>query len=160
MGLLTLVAENSSYSKSTFSVRIPNGIPCLHNRISLVGWAVHKNPTLLTAVESATQVAAGNDAGIVAPTMLKVKIPWLSSASSLVLAKEGNTVDKSQSIVLPLNGAKTYESQQDIALHFDVTEEIIPTSFTLDILNMDDSANKTTVLQLLLFFQFETKRLL
>lgn len=160
MGLLTLVAENTSYDTSTFTLQIPNGIPCLHNRISLVGWAVHKNPALLTAVESAVRVAGGNDAGIVAPKMLKVKIPWLSSASSLVLGKEGNTVDKSQSIVLPLNGANTYESQQDIAQHFDVNDEVIPTSFTMDILNMNNTPSRDVVLQLILFFQFETKRLL
>ena len=143
MGLLTLVAENSAYDKSSFTLQIPNGIPCLHNRISLVGWAVHKQSGLGSY-----------------PKALKVRIPWLSSASSLVLGKEGNTVDKSQSIVLPLNGAGTYESQQDIALHFDVNDEVIPTSFTLDTLNMDNTPSKDLVLQIILFFQFETKRLL
>lgn len=143
MGLLTLVAENSSYDKSTFTLQIPNGIPCLHNRISLVGWAVHKKPDHASP-----------------PKALKVRIPWLSSASSLVLGKEGNTVDKSQTIVLPLNGANTYESQQDIAQHFDVNDEVIPTSFTMDILNMNNTPSRDVVLQLILFFQFETKRLL
>ena len=139
MGLLTIVLENPDSDKSNYTVKMPNGIPCLHNRISLVGWAMHKG---------------GN------PKALKLRIPWLSSASSLSLAKEGDTVDKSGCIVLPLDGTNGYESQQDIALHFDVTQEIIPTSFNVDTLNMDNTNNTTAVSQLILFLQYETRRLL
>ena len=136
MGLLTVVLENLSSDKSTFSLKMPNGIPA--QRISLVGWSMHKG---------------GN------PKALKIRIPWLSSPS-LSLAKEGDTVDKSGCIVLPLNGTNAYESQQDIVLHFNVTEEIIPTSFDVTTLNMDNTNNTTAVSQLILFFQYETRRLL
>jgi len=140
MGLLTIILENPNSDKSTYTVKMPNGIPCLHNRISLVGWSIHKG--------------GGNSKA------LKVRIPWLNSPSSLSLGKEGDTVDKSGSIVLPLDGTNGYESQQDIALHFDVTQEIIPTSFNVDTLNMDNTNNTTAVSQLILFFQYETRRLL
>ena len=143
MGVLTLIIDQNA-AEHRHLIRLPNGIPCYRNRISLVGWALHKNPTL---------------AGTNAKKILKVRIPWLASASSLITGKE-DAIDTSKAIVLTLDGSTFYEAYNDVALHFDVTEEIIPPAFYVEILNEDNSPNDTMIYKLVLTFQFETRRLL
>jgi len=142
MGVLTLILKNPQYNKSSFDLKIPNGIPLLENRISLVGWAMIKNQTANTTYTKS----------------VKIKIPWLSSASSLITAQE--TEDKSMCIVIPLENNGFNQADSAIAQHYDTSVEIIPTSFTVNVLNDDNTPNKDMIDQLILQFQFEGRRLL